>query len=247
MHHQRVRPGKAQLLLIEAEEAEIFLRRRHETAHHPLPLQAQHHHDVGVFQSGAHVADDFDAHPLDACGQKRRGADDAHPRAERGEQDDIGARHPGMQNVAADRDNQTFDAPLAPPDRQGIEQRLRRVLMRPVSGVDDGAFHLLGQKMHRARVVVAHDDQVGAHGVQRRRRVDQRLALFYRRGCDRHVHHIGAEPFARELEGGLRAGGGLVEEIDLRAPGEHAALFLDLPGDVDGRFGKIEQGLDVRS
>ena len=82
-----------------------------------------------------------------------------------------------MQDVAADGDGQARDAPLGAADRQRVEQRLRRVLVRAVAGVDDRAVDLLRQQLDRARRVMAHDDDVGPHGVERHRRVDQRLAL----------------------------------------------------------------------
>src|SRR6185437_9555598 len=77
MHHQRVRLGVSELLLVEAEIMEIFLARRHERAVHALALQPQHHHDVGAVQPFAHVARDFNAHPFDAARQQRGGRNHA--------------------------------------------------------------------------------------------------------------------------------------------------------------------------
>ena len=51
MHDQRVGLGELELLVVEAEEAEIFADRRHERALHALGLQAQHHDDVDVLQA----------------------------------------------------------------------------------------------------------------------------------------------------------------------------------------------------
>ena len=130
---------------------------------------------------------------------------------------------------------------LVAADGQRVEQRLRRVLVRAVAGVDDGAFDLLRQKRHRAGRMMAHDEQVGAHGVQRHGRVDQRLALLHRGDADRHVHDVGAEPLAGQLEGGLGAGGGFEEEVDQRAPAQRRLLLLDLAADIDGGFGGIEE------
>ena len=160
---------------------------------------------------------DLDAEALDAGRQQRRGRDDAHARAERLQQDDVRARDARMQDVAADRDGKALDAALAAADGERVEQRLRRMLVRAVAGVDDRAVDLAGEKMHGAGRVMAHDDDVGPHGVQRRRGVDQRLALLHRGRRDRHVHDVGAEPLAGDLEGGLGAGRGLEEQVDLRA------------------------------
>ena len=55
-----------------------------------------------------------------------------------------------MQDVAADRDRQPLDAPEVAPDRQRVEQRLRRMFVRAVAGVDDGAIDLARQQMDRA-------------------------------------------------------------------------------------------------
>ena len=51
--------------------------------------------------------------------------------------------------------------------------------------------------------------------------------------------------FAGELEGGLRAGRGFEEEVDLRAAAQRRRLLLGLPRDRDGRVGAVEQQFDV--
>ena len=90
-----------------------------------------------------------------------------------------------VQDVAADGDRQPGDAALGAADGERIEQRLGRVLVRAVAGVDDGAVDLLRQQLDRAGRVVAHDQDVGAHGVERHGRVDQRLALLTPRSSTR--------------------------------------------------------------
>src|SRR5882757_6861820 len=137
MHHQRIGFSIRQLLLVEAKIVEVFLARRHERALHPLALQPQHHHNVGAIEALAHVAGDLDAHPLDAARQQRGGSDHAHPGAHGVEQEDIGARHPRMHHVAADRDGEALEPALVAADGQRIEQRLRGMLMGAVAGIDD--------------------------------------------------------------------------------------------------------------
>ena len=198
------------------------------------------------FEALAHVGEGLDAEALDAGRQQGRGRDEPHPRAHAREQEDVGARHPRMQDVAADRHDEARDAALVAADGQRVEQRLGRMLVRAVAGIDHRAVDLLRQKMHRARRVVAHDDDVGPHGVERHRGVDQRLALLHRGGRHRHVHHVGAEPLAGELEGGLRAGRGLEEEVDLGAAAQGRFLLLDLPAHLDLLVGEIEQAPDVQ-
>jgi hypothetical protein len=92
---------------------------------------------------------------------------------------------------------------------------------------------------------VTHDQHVRVHGVQRHRRVDQRLAFLHRGIADRHVHHVGAKAFAGKLEGRLRAGRGLEEEVDLRQTPKRGRLLFSLTGDLDGFIGAIEQIGDI--
>src|SRR5262249_46262387 len=61
VHDQRVGLGVAELLLVEPVVVEIFLDRGHERAVHALALQAEHHDDIGIRETLAHVAADFDA------------------------------------------------------------------------------------------------------------------------------------------------------------------------------------------
>ena len=246
MHHQGAGLGQRQLVAVEAVIAEILLHRGHEGAVHPLALEAQHHHDVAAFQPRAHVGEHLDPEALDAGGQQRRGADHPHPGAQRLKQDDVRARHPRMQDVAADRDLKPLDAALVAADGERVEQRLGRVFVGAVAGIDHGAIDLAGEQMHRACRVVAHHDDVGPHGVERRGGVDQRLALLHRGRGDRHVHHVGAEPLAREFERGLRAGRGLEEQVDLRAAPQDGALLLDLSRQGDGGVGALQERFDVR-
>src|SRR5271156_539723 len=136
MHHQRIRLGVCELFLVEAEIVKIFLARRHERAVHALALQPQHHHDVGAVQPLAHVAGDLDAHPLDAARQQRGGRDHADPGAHGVEQEDVGACHPRMHHVTADRDHQALEPALVAADGERIEQRLGRMFVRAVAGID---------------------------------------------------------------------------------------------------------------
>ena len=99
-----------------------------------------------------------------------------------------------------------------------VEQRLRGMLVRAVAGVDDGTVDLARQQMHGARLIMAHHDDVGPHRVERHRGVDERLAFLHAGIADRHVHHVGAQALAGDLERGLRARRSLEEQVDLRAP-----------------------------
>src|ERR1700730_1893832 len=242
---KRIRLGITKLCLVEAEEAEIFLGRGNIAALHPLALQAQHHHDVGAVEPRPHVPENLDPHPLDSRRQQRRWPGHAHPRAERREQQNIGARDTRMKDVAADHDREPFDPALVAPDRERIEQRLGWMLMRAIARVDDRAIDLFRQKMDRAGLSMAHHDNVGPHRVQRHRRIDQRLALLYARGCDRHVHDVAAKTLAGQFEGRLGPGRSLEKKIDQSPSAQGRALFLDLARHFDRRLGEIEKKADV--
>ena len=62
---------------------------------------------------------------------------------------------------------------------------------------------------------------------------------------DRHVHDVGAEPLAGDLERGLGAGRGLEEQVDLGAAAQGGALLVDLAVELDEFLGEVEQAGDV--
>ena len=150
-----------------------------------------------------------------------------------------------MRDIAADRDAEAVQPTLGAADRQRIQQRLRGMLMPPVARVEHGAVHLLRQQVYRARLRVAHDQQVGVHCVQRHRRVDQRFAFFDRAGLHCHVHHIRAQTLARDLETRLRSGGVLKKHVDLRQPAQRVRMLVRLAVSVGIGVGQIQQGGDV--
>jgi len=78
-------------------------------------------------------------------------------------------------------------------DRERIKQRLRGVFMGAVTRVHDGTVDLARKKVRGAGLGVTDDNDIRAHCVQRHGRVDKRLALFFRRLSDRHVHDVGAK------------------------------------------------------
>ncbi len=81
------------------------------------------------------------------------------------EQDDVGASDTRMKDVAADGNQQSFDASLVAADCQRIEQGLSRVLVRSISGIDHGAVDFPCQQLDRPGGVMAHHDDVRVHGV----------------------------------------------------------------------------------
>jgi hypothetical protein len=82
--------------------------------------------------------------PLDFGRQQGPRGDDPYPRPHRVQEPDVRARHPAVQDVAADRNDEPAEPALAPADRQRVEQGLGRVLVAAVANVDNRAVDLLG-------------------------------------------------------------------------------------------------------
>ena len=162
------------------------------------------------------------------------------------QQQDVRAGDAAVEDVAADGDAETFESALAAADRERVEKGLGRMFMRAVARIDDRAGDFLREKLDRARILVTNDDEVGVHRIQRHRRVDQGLALLHGGRTDRHVHDVGAEALAGQLEGALRARRGLEEEIDLGAAAQNIALLVDLTVLLDIGVGEVEKAGDVR-
>ncbi len=145
MHHHRSLGQPDESLVGEAPLAGVLAFSREERVVHPLPLDAQHHENVGRRCDGRIEAETGADRPAgDADREERRGRDEVHIRAEQGEQPDVRTRDPAVEDVADDRHPDPVEAP--PPrrgtmqpatDRERVEEGLRRVLVRAVARVDD--------------------------------------------------------------------------------------------------------------
>src|SRR3546814_3895913 len=102
--------------------------------------------------------------------QGRRG-DHADLRAQGRKADDVGACHATMQHIAAYRDYQSLDRPLAPSDGERVAQCLCRMFVPSIAGIQHRAIDLVGDQLHGARTLVPDDDHVSAHGVQSHSRI----------------------------------------------------------------------------
>ena len=173
MHDDDVLLGPFEPLGGEAEELEVLPDRRERHPALPLELDAQHHDDVGIADRLRQAVGDLDAHALDLRGHHGARSADHDRGAHLGQQMDVRAHHAAVLDVAEDRDAQAVEAALVAADREGIEQRLRRMLVRAVAGVDDSRREPLRQHVRRAGAGVADDDQVRRHGLEVQRRVDQ--------------------------------------------------------------------------
>ena len=130
-------------------------------------------------------------------------------------------------------------------DRVQVEQRLRRVLVLAVAGVDHVRARDPGDEIRRADLRVADDDHVRVVGGERQRRVLQRLALVHRRPGRLDRHHVGGEALRRELEARRGACRRLEEEVDDRAPAQGRQLLHLTVEDCSKLRAVAEQPLDV--
>ena len=103
-------------------------------------------------------------------------------------------------------------------ERVEVEQRLRRVLVLAVAGVDDVGVGDPGDELRRADLRVPDHDHVRVVGAERERRVLERLALVDRGADGLDVERVRGEPLRGELEARRGARRGLVEEVDDEVP-----------------------------
>src|SRR3990172_5168190 len=150
-----------------------------------------------------------------------------------------------MEDVAHDRHREAVDPALLVAHGEQIEQRLRRVLVRPVARVDDGGLELVGDPLRNPRDGVPDDHGVRVHRVERARRVEDALVLLETRGARREVDHVRREALAGDLEARPRARARLEEEVhDGAAPQRRDLLHLAL-ADLAHALGRVEDALDV--
>ena len=246
VHDDRIGLGFFEAFRGQAVERVIFARAGQIGTVHALVLEAQHHHDVGVLQAFVHVGEGRHMHPVDCGRSERRGGDHAHLVAEQGEGEDIRARDAAVQHVAADRDGEAFDAAQAAADGERVEQRLRRMLVAPVTRVKHRAVDLVGDQLDRPRAAMPDHHRVGAHRVQRHRGVDQRFALFDARLRGVHIDDVCPEAFSRDLERQERTRRIFEKGVDDGEPGEAVVMLGGTAAiQIDPLFGSVENIADL--
>ena len=140
---------------------------------------------------------------------------------------------------------QPAEPPARPADGEGIQKRLRRMFVPPVSGVEHRAFHLLREEVGSTGVRMPDDQEVRIHRVQRQRRVDQGFALPDGTRAQDHVHDVGPEALTGELETRLRSRGVLEEHVDQGQAQEFVGTLGGTPVEVHVVIGKVQDGFDV--
>src|SRR5699024_9019784 len=154
-------------------------------------------------------------------------------RAEGVQQVDVRAGDPGVQHVTDDRDVDAVEVVAAccgvvpaadevAANGERVEQRLGRVLVSAVPGVDDPRVDPPrgGEAFGRPGGAVADDDGVGAHRLQGLGGVLQGFALGDRGSLDGEVDDVRRQPLGRRFEGDPGAGGVLEEQVDDRLAAE---------------------------
>jgi hypothetical protein len=144
------------------------------------------------------------------------------------EQQRVRPGDPTVQDIAHDRDVLARKVAEVAPHGERIEQRLRRMLVHAVAGVDDGALRpfQVRQPVGGSAGVVPDHDRVGAHGLQCQRRVLEALALGHAGALGGEVDDVGTEPLGRRLERDAGPGGVLEEQVD-DGPAPQCGQLLD--------------------
>ena len=88
---------------------------------------------------------------LEVARHERARADERDARAELEQRVDVRAGDAAEKDVADDGDVQAGDAALLFADGEGVEQRLRGMLVRAVAGIDDAGVEPLGEELRGAR------------------------------------------------------------------------------------------------
>ena len=122
------------------------------------------------------------------------------------------AGNAAVKNIADDGGLQSLQRLLVLQDGEGVEQRLRGMLVHAVPGIDDGDVEMLRHQVRRARRRVANHDAVGADGAQGVAGVEQGLAFFDARSGGLHQRGDGAERFRCEFKRRARAGGSFIKQ-----------------------------------
>ncbi len=155
-----------------------------------------------------------------------------------------------MQHVADDGHGQPAEVLLVVPDREQVEQALRRVRVAAVAGVDHvhvraaGAVQVRGDQVRGAGLRMPDDEHVGVHRHEVVDGVEQRLALARRRRADVEVDHVGGQPLGGDLERRPRARRVLEEQVEHRPAAQQRHLLHVALGDRHERHRGVEDADD---
>ncbi len=177
MHHQRGRRHGREPVGVQAVPAGVLPLRGEERSRHPLPLDPQHDDDIAFGQHRVQIVGDRDRPSLDPDGHQRGRGDHRHGRPQGRQQPHVGPGHPRVQDVADDRDGQAVETTEPTPDGERVEQRLGRMLMGAVPGVDHAAAHPPGKPARSPAGRVPAHHRVRAHRLEGERGVLEAFSL----------------------------------------------------------------------
>ena len=149
-----------------------------------------------------------------------------------------------MEDVADDPDPHPLQRAEAAAQGVDVEQRLARVLVLAVAGVDDRGRGPAGDHLGGAGVGVADHDRGRVVGGEGGDRVLQRLALLDRGAGGLDRDEVGGEALGGEVEGARGAGARLVEERDDGAAAQGRHLLDVAAADLGEALGAVEDRLD---
>jgi len=146
-----------------------------------------------------------------------------------------------MQNVANDRDLQSFDRSLVFANRQRIEQSLCRVFVRTIARVDNRRIAHARQVIRRTGRRMPNHNAVGRHGFKVSRRVEKCLAFRNAWSRDANVHGVSRQTLRGDFERSARSRRRFKEQVDDGAPAQRRHLLYFALRDIAKRFSRIEQ------
>lgn len=163
---------------VHSVELAIFVYGGEGTCDETLKLNAQEVEDVAFAEKLVERVARFDAQILPVGRDKGRGAANDRLRAEFLERVDVRTSDATVSDIADDRDFQSLKGTETLTNGESVEKSLRRMLVRAVSRVDDGAsLKALGEELRNAWADVSDDDGVDPHRLDVLRCVDDRFPL----------------------------------------------------------------------
>ena len=220
---------------VEAVAAAVLARGREERGVHPLALDPQHHHGVGLGEHRVEVVRRLARPGSTPTGSRVGGATSvtSAPRVRSSSALERATRLCSTSPTIVTR------RPSRPP---GLDSPRCCHMVKASSSAWVGCSWVpspalttlerdpagVGEPVRGAAGAVPDDDGVGAHRLQGERGVLEALALAEAGALGGEVDDVGGEPLGRGLEGDAGAGGVLEEEVDDGAAAQGGQL-LDRP------------------
>ena len=194
-------------------------------------LNTQKIHDVGTRQRFFQIVADPDSGSCEftrnQCGRPGK----SHVCAELEKSPHIASCNAAVENVTDNRNVQPFQRAFLLAHGEKVEQCLRRMAVRAVTGVDDAAADTRGKKVRCTRRRVAQDNQIRLKRFNVFYRVEESFAFAQTAGFRIDVDDIGAETLFRKLKGDACARAWFDEQVDDGFSAKSGNLFDFALGD----------------